>query len=1148
MDKNAIKRYAIWARRELIEKISQKALQFGIEDGKPLDPQLKSVNGVLFTDIEIKQRQALITKIAEEGFSQVIEEVAYTWFNRFVALRFMEVNGYLPSHIRVFTDDKCAYNPQIISEALHLEIEGLDKELVMELKTQNKNEELFRYLLIAQCNELSFIIPQMFQKLSDYSELLLPDFLLRNGSVIEQLVSQIPEEDWLDQVQIIGWLYQYYNSEKKDEVFAALKKKVKISKENVPAATQLFTPDWIVRYMVQNSVGRIWNYSHENQKILDMEYYDEEIDQDAYVQEQINNLKSELEGISPESIKIIDPCAGSGHVLVYVFDVLVKIYEQYGYTSRDAATKIIENNIYGLDIDERAAQLTAFTILMKARQYDRRLFSKIKQNDDDSKIGVNIFAIRDSNHIDPFLVDYFSKKDEHLHSEIMSVLAQLKDAREYGSLLICKKQDWEALHTRLRELDNEIDLWSTECITKLKPLIIEAEILSSRFDCVITNPPYMGSNGMSPLLSQFVKSKYPDTKSDMFACFIERAFTLAKETGVIAMITQHAWMFLSSYEKLRGKINAKTIISMAHLGPRAFDEIAGEVVQTTSFVLLNRKIDNYAGSYYRLLEGNNETDKKNLFLRKTTRFSAKQEDFCEIPGSPVAYWVTEKFIKDFEDGINISKYMDSFQGIITGDNNKFLRYWFEVNLDNICLNASNMRDVDLSRQYWIPYNKGGEFRKWYGNQDYVVFWKNGPDDKTRGKKTFEDYYLREYVSWSYITTTTLAARYFPNGFLWDVSGSGFFDKSDMLYYLQAFISSKVGIYFLNVINPTINYQVENILQLPIIESKEHKDEIDRLVKENIDMAKADWDSFEVSWEFKTHPLLKYGSGRISDAFSKWEEECKLRYQRTNKNEQRLNELFIEIYGLNSELNPEVDDTTIRLADPQREIKSLISYAVGCMFGRYSLSTSGLRIADIHRDNDTMDDFVDRDNIIPITDDEYFQDDIVTKFVTFVGEAFGNEYLDENLQYVSNVIGGKGSPKENLRDYFENAFYQDHVKIYQKRPIYWQFDSGKKNGFKCLTYIMRYRNDTVARVRTDYVHELQARLKTAIDGVENQIVGASGNKKIQMTHDLARLKEQAEEVHLFEEHIHHIADQMIELDLDKGVADNYKIFKDVLTKI
>ena len=715
MDKNAIKKFAVWARTELIARVSLKGVEYGITEDNIEDANADSVGGKVLTADEKKQRQALIAEINDKGYKQVMEEVAYTWFNRFSALRFMEVNGYLPSHVRVFTDEENNFKPQIITEAIHLDLDGLDMEKVYELKDAEKTEELYKYLLIVQCNALNKILPGMFQKIADYTELLLPDNLLREGSVIQQMIELIPEDDWKDAVQIIGWLYQYYNSEKKDDVFAALKKNVKITKENIPAATQLFTPDWIVRYMVENSLGRLWLEGHPDVKeqLLPTEeeqsayatgnrdpedtkwhYYLEEAEQESEVQAQLAEIRKEYATLTPDQLKVIDPCSGSGHILAYMFDVLMKIYESYGYTTREAVASVVENNLYGLDIDDRAAQLAYFAVMMKARQYDRHFFSR--------GIQPHVYAVVESNHVDKFAVDYFCNGDMKLTAAMDTIIKELHDAKEYGSILTVTPQDWTALYDRFAEITEDINMSRETALRELLPLVQVAECLAQKYDVATTNPPYMGSSGMSAKLSDYVKKYYPDSKSDLFAVFIEHCGQMAKKNGYQAMITQHSWMFLSSFEKLRSKLFAVDIVNMAHLGARAFEEIGGEVVQTTSFVIRKNHVVDYKGEYCRLIEPTTQQGKEDMFLSCENRYAADQSNFSKIPGSPVAYWVSKEFYKAFEDGIILENLAHPKKGLATTDNNRFLRLWHEVSFNKVGIGFESAERASSSQKKWFP--------------------------------------------------------------------------------------------------------------------------------------------------------------------------------------------------------------------------------------------------------------------------------------------------------------------------------------------------------------------------------------------------------------------------------------------------------------
>ena len=1171
MDKNAIKKYAVWARKELISRVAQKAQQYGITETEMVDAGADSVNGKVLSAEEMQQRRALIAQINEKGYQQVMEEVAYTWFNRFSALRFMEVNGYLPSHVRVFTDENNAFKPQILAEALHLELDKLDKDKVYALKETEQTEELYKYLLIVQCNALNSILPGMFQTIADYTELLLPDNLLREGSVIEQIISQIPEDNWQDAVQIIGWLYQYYNSEKKDDVFAALKKNVKITKENIPAATQLFTPDWIVRYMVENSLGRVFisgqcavgsgqrtvdsgqwtekeRIAHEKELAEQMgwKYYLPEAEQFPEVRAQLSAIPSALttDAYSLTTLKVIDPCCGSGHILAYLFDVLMQIYENYGYTPRDAVTSILQNNLYGLDIDDRAAQLAYFAVMMKARRYDRRFFSHTTQP--------HVYAIEESNRIEKPDVEYFCNGKLELNDAMHTILTQLYDAKEYGSILTITPQDWDALYARFDEVTGESSFHRESIRKKLLPLVRVAQTLAQKYDVVVTNPPYMGSSGMGAKLAEYVKKNYPDSKSDLFAVFIEVCSRMAKQNGYQAMITQHAWMFLSSFEKLREKMMLTETISMAHLGARAFEEIGGEVVQTTAFVRCANHVEGYKGTYCRLIEPTSQQGKEEMFLAGQKRYTANQDDFAKIPGASVAYWVSKKLYSTFRNSL-LYDYTISDGQNKTGDNAKFVREFWEVRNSNVGKGKK-----------WLFYAKGGGYRKWYGNLSEVVNWSEEAREFYKNDKICriipEYLWYKAGITWSLISNNP-SFRLLPEEATFDVGGSSIFLKDNSnIEFVLGLLNSKVFSYVQKIVNPTINIQVKDIRVMPFV--KKNENEITGLAEECSFLSKEDWDSFETSWDFTRHPFIKaitkypnmmdIGNIYLAECYDIWAGECEERFEKLKANEEELNRIFIDIYGLQDELTPEVEDkdVTVRKADLGRDVRSFISYAVGCMFGRYSPTYDGLAYAGSTWDDGKYNIYKpDADGIIPICDDEYFEDDMMGRFVEFVRVVYGDSSLEDNLRFIANALGGKGQPKEVIRNYFLNDFYADHCKIYQKRPIYWLFDSGKKNGFKCLIYLHRYQPDTIARIRTDYVHEQQARYRTAIEGLEKQVAAAtSTSERVKLTKQLNKVQAQDAELHQYEEKVHALADQMIKIDLDDGVKHNYEIFKDVLAKI
>ena len=1182
MDKNAIKKFAVWARTELIARVSLKGVEYGITEDNIEDANADSVGGKVLTADEKKQRQALIAEINDKGYKQVMEEVAYTWFNRFSALRFMEVNGYLPSHVRVFTDEENNFKPQIITEAIHLNLDGLDMEKVYELKDAEKTEELYKYLLIVQCNALNKILPGMFQRLSDYTELLLPDNLLREGSVIQQMIELIPEDDWKDAVQIIGWLYQYYNSEKKDDVFAALKKNVKITKENIPAATQLFTPDWIVRYMVENSLGRLWLEGHPDVKeqLLPTEeeqsayaagnrdqedtkwhYYLEEAEQEPEVQVQLAEIRKEYAALTPDQLKVIDPCSGSGHILAYMFDVLMKIYESYGYTTREAVASIVENNLYGLDIDDRAAQLAYFAVMMKARQYDRRFFSR--------GIQPHVYAIVESNHVDKFAVDYFCNGDAKLTAAMDTIIKELHDAKEYGSILTVTPQDWSALYGRFAEISEDINMSRDTALRELLPLVQVAEALAQKYDTVVTNPPYMGASNMNPKLNEFIKNNYADYKSDFFSAFVIHASQMTKQSGYCGFFTPYVWMFISAYEKMRNYLYNRTAVeTLIQFEYSAFEEAT---VPVCTFAFQNRYVQK-KGCYLRLVDfrGGMEVQRQKTLEAIENHdcgfyYEQSTDNFSKIPGSPVAYWVSKSVYLAF-DNEKIGKYAISGGQTKTGNNDKYLRMLWEVPV------------LEIGKgKHWVLHAKGGSFRRWYGNIDTLIDWSDSAREhyrKDRVARIAPEYiWFRNGICWTLISSNKLHGfRLLQDNSTFNLAApSVFFDDDRMMFYILGYLNSKISQEIIALLNPTLNTNISDITSQPLCYGKLPDQEtcVIDLVKNNIFMSKNDWDSFETSWDFHHHPLFRKVP-TIVEAFDQWQTECDDRFNQLKANEEELNRIFIDIYGLQDELTPEVEDkdVTVRKADLGRDIRSFISYAVGCMFGRYSIYRDGLVYAGGKWNYNAYEDAAwlcdgkpdviefykqthfmpDEDNIIPICDDEYFTDDIVGRFVEFVEAVYGTDTLDENLKFIADALGGKGQPKDVIRNYFLSDFYSDHCKIYQKRPIYWLFDSGKKNGFKALVYMHRYQPDTIARIRTDYVHEQQARYRTAIADLEQRIANASTGERVKLNKKLTTLQAQDTEIRTYEEKIHHLADQMISIDLDDGVKKNYAIFQDVLAKI
>lgn len=1158
MNKNAIKNYAVWARTELMKQVAQKAYEYDVTESSLPGYNTDNVNGRLLTGDEKKQLNELITEVKKNGYDHVIEEVAYTWFNRFIALRYMEVNNYLPQRVRVFTNDNNEFKPDLLTDAIHVELDGLDKQKVFDYIEENKQEELYKYLLLTLCNDMNQYLPDMFTSIKDYKTLLFPDNLLKEDSVLAKLITDIDEDSWTDQIQIIGWLYQYYNSELKDTVM----KKKNYTKDDIPAATQLFTPDWIVRYMAENSLGRLWLDGHPNFDHSEWKYYLAEAKQEPEVIEQLNKIKEEHAKLKPEDIKVIDPCMGSGHILVYAFDVLMDIYRDAGYSDRDAAKSILENNLYGLEIDERAYHLAYFALMMKARAYNRRILNK--------ETKFNLVEIREPiASLKPEFQQYLDK-----YTELAHYLANVfQDAKELGSIinLDCILKELNNLKKHLDEL-SEIstnkDLVTQSEISELndllKPLIKQAKLLVQKYDVVITNPPYMGSSGMSKKLSSYVKEQYQNSKSDMSTVFMEKTLDLCSNRGMMAMINIPVWMFISSYEKLRNQIlKDNTILNMVHPGRGIFGSDFG----TTSFVISKHNISNYIATYRRLFEKQGEVksieERKKAFLNGFGCYVSKQENFSKIPGKPIAYWVSEKTISWCEKH-KLSNDVVGSVGIQTGDNEKFIRLWHEVNFSSVKFDAKQVADTYCS-QKWYPYNKGGDFRKWYGNDFYVVYWQNDGfflknDNKITGHH-YQEYKdnlkFASLVTWSRVTSGQSSFRIKKTGFLSDMAGFSIFSSTLDLFKIIAFCNSKVANHYLQFIAPTLNIMIGNVLSLPFDSRINCDDKVKDIVTSCIAFSKADWDFFETSWDFKIHPLVKNHVSTISEAYSLWNKECEERFNTLKSNEEELNRIFIDIYGLQDELDPYVEDkdVTVRKADLVRDIKSFISYAVGCMFGRYSLDVEGLAYAGGEWDSSKYSTFIpDADDIIPICDEEYFEDDIVTRFVEFVRVAYGSDTLKENLSFIANALGGKGAPRDVLRNYFLNDFFKDHCNTYQvtgsgKRPIYWLFDSGKKNGFKALVYIHRYAPDLIARMRTGYIHSQQARYRTQVELLQNQIDEASStSERVKLSKQLKKINEQLLELNKYEEVVHHWADKMEPMDLDDGVKANYAKFQELLAKI
>lgn len=1210
MDKTAIKNYAIWARTKLIEDIKYKASLLGITEKGIADALPQSTTQEQYFDIgtrepyairgvQIAQRLSLaeaIKKKAQESdyltaYNSIIEEVAYTWFNRFIAVRFMEVNDYLPCKIRVLSAVDGRQEPDIVQNPLDAKLDytSAEEELISQHQMNNEGDKLFNMLFVKVCNDLSKVLPQLFEAEQDYTELLLNISYTDQDGLIYKLVHDIPEDNFdvnavdeegkpVGQVEIIGWLYQYYNTEPKNETFALLKKNVKITKERIPSATQLFTPDWIVRYMVENSLGRLVISGQlavdSGQSLVDSEeeriakekelaerfgwkYYLPEAKQDADVREQLNQLTTN--NYSPETIKVIDPCMGSGHILVYAFDVLMQIYTQMGYTDKDAVLSILENNLYGLDIDKRAFQLAYFAVLMKARQYHKFILKKQPQ--------CHIYAIAESNGINMKHLAYFGAQLDELAkpvalNQMQELIATLHDAKEYGSIISVADYDWDLLHQFAAEFDisgemNLFDSFGIEATQqRLQELVAVGEVLAQKYEVVVTNPPYMGSSGMGAKLSAYVKQNYPDTKSDMSTVMMEKTLAMCSENGFMAMINIPVWMFLSSYEKLRNNIlRQNSYVNMLHFGRGVFGSDFG----TTAFVIGKKHINNYLASYRRLFEKQGAVDsvdvKEKWFFECRGEHVAKQENFAKIPGAPVAYWVSENFRKAFELGTSIDSISD-FTGSQhkTADNEKYTKLFWEI-----C-------NKDIDNKAWIFYIKGGEYRKWYGNIDLVVDWRENAKKFYKNNVTSnmikEKYCFNEGITYTSLTSATNGFRYLPPIGTFDIKGPSIVNVEHQNYCL-GFFNTKIANRILKLLNPTITLQVKDVKNTPIIFNDEKILAVEKLVKHNIEYAKSDWDAFETSWDFTKHPLVvtsgqllvnrdssandqltttHYPLTTIAQAYQRWEEETNARFTQLKANEEELNRIFIDIYGLQDELTPEVEDkdVTVRKADLQRDIKSLLSYAVGCMFGRYSLDVEGLAYAGGEWDESKYVTFKpDEDNVIPITDEDYFEDDIIGRLIAWLKVVYGAETLEENLRFIADALGTSGdTARQKIRNYFLKDFFKDHCKIYQKRPIYWLYDSGKQNGFKALIYMHRYNADTSGQVRAEYLGKMEETYESEINRMQDIMDNGAGREVALAGKRKEKLQKQLHECRDYDAVLGHIALASIAIDLDDGVKVNY----------
>lgn len=1229
MERSAIKSFAIWARRHLQEQVTARLKLYGITATTLVEPQLvagglivlgetlDAVEAAQYGQLRVHLKDlmggcAVGSKLYGEAIVALVDEIAYTWFNRLSALRYMEVNGYLGQRV-LSSGDVALVDPEILRSASEIavmgELPGLSREVLEGWRSAgsrmgNPDEFVYRKLLGVQCGALSGVLPFLFDRNLDFTGLFLPGNLLNRDSIIRRFVADIPEDDWKDHrqnteddrpnpkdsanengVEIIGWLYQFYISERKDEVIGA---KSKIAARDIPAATQLFTPHWIVRYMVENSLGRLWLESHPESGLRSvMKYY---LEPPA---EEVNGSEARVSGLQPQDLTVMDPACGSGHILVYAFDLLFEIYKEQGYPDRAIPALILTHNLHGLDIDARAVQLASFAVLMKARAKNSRLFR------DAGKIPtLNIVMVKSTKALlsgklaatQP--VTDWKQQPEQLsllpgtkqlgfgdvqpdmkgedagifslkglvRSDWQPLLEAFAEAENLGSLITPPGFDGEKLLGQVAEFERENSLFGAgEAAGALREVVRQAGLLRRQYWVVVANPPYMGSKGMNAVLKDFAQKHYPDSKSDLFAVAVGRVLEMTSKQGRIGLMTPFTWMFLSSYEKLRKNLlNNTTITSLIRPEYHAFFESA--FVPICTFTLKKEALPEYKGTFIDLSQfyGADLQPVKTLEAIDNPNcgylYHAKAADFGKIPGSPIAYWVSGKILRVFEESVLLESICNPAAGLQTGDNDRFLRFWFEVSQQKAGLGYASNIEAKSSGQKWIPYNKGGDFRRWYGNNEYFINWENDGKEianfKPRSVIRNPQYYFKPSVTWSFVSSSSFGVRRSDQGFIFDVGGSSLFAAEENLNALTGFLSSCVASRFMKILNPTLNFQVGNIASIPVTISSIDlaKEKLDLIIENAIKISRQDWDNFETSWDFQAAPLIRYAPQAISQSFTTWQEKSDRAFQELKRLEEENNRYWIEAYGLQSELTPEVpdDQITIRRAELDRDIRSLISYAVGCMMGRYSLDTPGLIHAGQSFDPSCHTTFpADQDAILPITDQAYFDDDIVTRFIDFIATAYSKATLTENLDFIANALKLKTgeTARDRIRRYFLTEFITDHIKTYKKRPIYWLFTSGKKRAFSALVYLHRYSPDTVGRLRTDYVLELQVKLDQEIDRLQTELtIATSTPTKKAATKQLKTLQEQQLELRDYQAKLQTVADRRIAIDLDDGVAYNYTRFK------
>jgi hypothetical protein len=1166
MDRTKLKNYAPQARREFIEAMTERAAFYGLTANKT-EPIVEKgdvavIGGRSFPIAVARKRKSLEDRIKRHGFQQTMEAMAYTWFNRLVAIRYMELHGYLDHGYRVLSHPDGKPTPEILEHAEHVDFPGLKKDRVIDLKlASNKEGELYRLLLTAQCNSLHSALPFLFERIDDETELLLPDNLLNSNSLIRKLVNEIDDSDW-QEVEIIGWLYQFYISERKDEVIGKV-----VSSEDIPAATQLFTPNWIVKYLVQNTLGRQWLAIYPESPLRQqMEYYVEPAEQTLEVQNHLKEITPT--SLNPEELTLLDPAVGSGHILVEAYDIFKAIYQERGYSAKDIPALVLQKNLFGVDIDDRAAQLAAFALMMKARSDDRRIFN--------SKIKPNIVAIRGSvgGQKQAEEIAYSLCGDDPEDADLKAAICELHAIFENGKVFGSLNRIPQKLLTMLPEIENRIDNSAVQgdlaytSSQDLKPLIEQARVLAGNYHAVVANPPYMGNNAMNEQVRSFLSANYPNFKLDLYAAFVKRSFGLCKPNGLFGLIVMHSWMFVLKFEDMRKEIlSKKCLIHLLHLGPRAFDEISGEVVQAIAFVSYNYSLKGYITKAHRIVRHVGYEKEKEFRNSINVSIALDQESFLKLPGSILCYWASENEMRALTEGPFVSSYGNARHGMVTSDNSRFLRFWWEVDYSRIGFGYESRKVASMSGRKWFPYNKGGTYRKWYGNCELVVNWENDGQEifqlardlyksPTRKIPSLE-FYFKDGLTWSALSSDNISMRRNGDGFLFDSKGSSaFFSTIEQTQFFLGYLNSRIAARFLNLLCPTMDYNAGSIGKVPVPQLRpEDARVVGRNTEEIWRNAKKQWDSKETSWDFQESDVLGFDS--LEKQFQK-SRTISIDRSSGQLDLIKSNEAFFcDALGVQQQDLPPIDSRDL-CSSPKcanEVVLDIISYAIGCMMGRYSLNKPGLTYA--HSGNHGFDPSqykifrADDDGIIPLLETDWgIRDDATDRMVEFIAAAWPLEFLEENLKFVASSLGSNSGeqPRDTIRKYLVTAFYKHHLTMYKKRPIYWLFSSGKQRAFQCLVYLHRYNEGTLARMRIEYVIPLQGQIAARIEQLEGdkaKATSTSHRNKIQKEQD--KLKKQQSELATFEEKLKHYADMRISLDLDDGVKVNYAKFGDLLAE-